>query len=106
MRRIVLVAGVILLALGAAALAHEERLVSGRVGRIDLPARLLVVEDRGQETSVRITVDADTAVRRCRPGAGLAGLAPGARVRVKYLDRGDGGFDTLSVLVLPERQGR
>jgi hypothetical protein len=106
MRRIVLVVCVAVLAVGGAALAHEERLVSGRVGRIDLPARLLVVEDPGQDTSVRITVDADTAVRRCGAGAGLAGLAPGARVRVKYLDRGDGGFDTLSLLVLPERQGR
>jgi hypothetical protein len=106
MKRSVLVVGVAMLAVGGAALAHEERLVSGRVGRVDLPAGLLVVEDPGQDTRVRVTVDADTAVRRCRAGAGLAALAPGARVRVKYLDRGDGGFDTLSVLVLPERQGR
>lgn len=94
------------LGVAAAALAHEERLVSGRVRQVDARARVLVVEDTAQERSVRITVDADTEVRRCRAETGLAGLQAGAKVRVKYLDRGGATFDILSVLVLPASQGR
>jgi hypothetical protein len=102
----VLGVGLAVLGVATLALAHEERLVSGRVETFDAHARVLVVEDRVQDRTVRVTVDRDTEVRRCRTASGLGGLAPGTHVSIKYLDRGDGGFDTLSVLVLPEPQGR
>ncbi len=106
MRRATVVVGLMTLVVVATAVAHEERLVSGRVETFDARARVLVVGDRAQDRSVRITVDPDTEVRRCRPDAGVGHLRPGAKVRVKYLDRGDNTFDTLSVLVLPDSQGR
>jgi hypothetical protein len=81
------------------AVAHEERLVRGRVERVDVPGQLLVVEDRERQQSVRVTIDPQTEVLRCRPGAGLAALKPGDRVRVKYLERGR-DLDVLSVIVL------
>lgn len=90
----------------AVALAHEERLVSGRVEAWDATARTLVVDDRAEDRTVTITVDTDTEVRRCRAGTNTGGLKPGAKVRVKYLDRGREGLETLSVLVLPDGQGR
>ncbi|MBI1734201.1 MAG: hypothetical protein HYR51_03410 [Candidatus Rokubacteria bacterium] len=89
----------------AGALAHEERLVSGRVETWDAEARALLVDDRAQDRTVRITVDPDTEVRRCRAETGNAALRPGAHVRVKYLDRGREGLETLSVVVL-DGQGR
>lgn len=99
------VALAILLA-AAVALAHEERLVSGRVDAWDATARTLVVNDRAEDRTVRVTVDTDTEVRRCRAETGTGALRPGAKVRVKYLDRGREGLETLSVLVLPDGQGR
>ena len=106
MRRAAILGGLATLVIVAAAVAHEERLVSGRVEAVDVRARLLVVADRAQERSVRITVDPETEVRRCRPDVAPGGLRPGAKVRVKYLDRGADTFDTLSVLVLSDPQGR
>jgi hypothetical protein len=98
--------GVVLLAaLGASsgALAHEERLVIGRVQAIDLDRRLLVVQDAERDRTVRLTVDAETEVQRCRP-AESAALQRGAQVRVKYLDRATGRLETLSILMIPGRQ--
>lgn len=81
--------------------AHEERVVIGRVQVIDLTKKVLVVEDPERERTVRLTVDTDTEVRRCRHGLPLASVPAGARVRVKYLDRPGGGLETLSILMLP-----
>lgn len=106
MRRRTLGAVLAALAVTAAAQAHEERLVIGRVERLDAAKRLLVVQDPERGRSMEITVDPETEVRRCRVERGLAALRPGATVRVKYLDRGATTFDTLSVLVLPDGQGR
>lgn len=106
--RSVALAGVVALAGMSVALAHEERLVRGRVRQIDAPKSVLVVEDPERERAVRVTVDADTEVRRCRAGAGLAAVKPGDRVRVKYVDDGRGvatrgrDLDALSVLVLED----
>ncbi len=80
--------------------AHEERLVVGRVERVDLERGVLVVQDPERDRTVRVIVDADTEVRRCRAGLGLRGVKPGAKVRVKYLDRASGPLETLSLLVL------
>jgi hypothetical protein len=107
--RAVAVAVVIALVGMSVALAHEERLVRGRVRQIDAPKSLLVVEDPERERSVRLTIDADTEVRRCRAALGLAALAPGDRVRVKYVDDGRGlatrgrDLEILSVLVLERK---
>jgi hypothetical protein len=83
------------------ALAHEERLVIGEVQTIDLEKNLLVVQDPERERTVRLTVDGETEVKRCRQGLALAALRVGAKVRVKYLDRPGSGLEVLSILILP-----
>lgn len=98
--------GLAAMTLATVAFAHEERLVIGRVERLDLGARLLVVQDPERDRTVQITLDPETEVRRCRLASGLATVRPGAKVRVKYLDRGGGVFHTLSLLVLPDSRGR
>lgn len=103
-RRVILTASLLGLAAFSIARAHEERLVVGQVERIDLARKLLVVHDQERDRDLRIAVDADTEVRRCRGGAALAAVKPGARIRIKYLDRGAAGLETLSVLVLPEQR--
>lgn len=84
--------------------AHEERLVIGRVERVDLERKVLVVQDPERDRTVRVIVDTDTEVRRCRAGLALRGVKPGARVRVKYLDRASGPVETLSLLVVPAQK--
>ena len=103
-RRVVLTASLVSLAAFSIAWAHEERLVIGQVERIDLASKLLVVHDQERDRDLRIAVDADTEVRHCRSGAALAAVKPGARIRIKYLDRGAARLETLSVLVLPEQR--
>lgn len=81
--------------------AHEERLVIGQVEAIDLAKKVLVVRDPQRDRTVRLTLDAGTEVRRCRHGTSLAAVPAGAHVRVKYLDQPGGGFEALSILMLP-----
>ena len=104
MRRLVSAVGWMLL--GALAVpswtsAHEERLVIGRVEVVDLAKKVLVVRDPERDRTVRLTVDPETEVRRCRHGTSLAAVPTGARVRVKYLDKPGGAFEALSILILP-----
>ena len=102
--RVMLGTGLVVGLLGVAiplAVAHEERLVVGRVDRIDVGGKTLVVQDPERDRNVRLTIDAETEVRRCRAGLGLAAVRPGDRVRVKYLDRGT-TLELLSVLTLKD----
>jgi hypothetical protein len=85
----------------SAALGHEERLVIGEVQAIDAAHHLLVVRDAERDRSVRLVVDPETEVQRCRRGLPLAALQVGARVRVKYLDRPNRGLEARSILILP-----
>ncbi len=106
MRRPAGAIGAVLLALlcgPAAAPAHEEKLVIGRVEVIDLDKKMLVVVDERART-VRLVLDDETEVRRCRHGLALATLRAGTQVRVKYLDRPGSALETLSILMLPDRR--
>jgi hypothetical protein len=84
------------------ALAHEERVVIGQVQAIDLAKNMLVVQDPERERTVRLVVDAETQVQRCRRGLTLVSVPVGAKVRVKYLDRPGGSLEALSILILPD----
>jgi hypothetical protein len=98
-------AGLLVLAwLPTSALGHEEKLVIGQVQQVDLKKNVLVVQDPERERTVRLVVDAETEVRRCRQGRSLAGLPVGTHVRVKYVDRPGGEAETLSILILPGRR--
>ena len=88
----------------SSALAHEERLMRGRVQAVDLDKKLLMVQDAERDRTVRLIVDAETEVQRCHPGLPVAALQPGARIRAKYLDRATGSFETLSILMVPGRE--
>src|SRR6266540_1642247 len=104
MRIVVSVLSGLLLALvwvGPWALAHEERLVIGQVQAIDPTKNMLVVQDPERERTVRLVVDAETQVQRCRRGLALVAVPVGAKVRVKYLDRPGGNLEALSILILP-----
>lgn len=107
MRRPAGAIGAVLLALlcgPVPAPAHEERLVIGRVEVIDLDKKALVVLDAERGRTVRLVLDDETEVRRCRYGLSLATLRAGTQVRVKYLDRPGGTLETLSILMLPDRR--
>ena len=95
-----------LLGLAPGAGAHEERLVIGRIASIDLAQKVMVVQDPERDRAVRLTIDADTEVRRCRHGLSPAAVPVGARVRVKYLDRPGGDPETLSILLLHAASGQ
>src|SRR5215831_15694245 len=84
------------------ALAHEERLVIGQVQAIDLTQNMLVVQDPERERTVRLVVDAETQVQRCRRGLALVAVPVGAKVRVKFLDRPGGSLEALSILILAD----
>ena len=83
-------------------LAHEERVVIGHVQTIDVGTHVLVVQDPERDRSVRLVVDAETQVQRCRQGLALTALQVGAQVRVKYLDRPGNALEALSILILAD----
>jgi hypothetical protein len=91
----------LLIGLGpAAGVAHEERLLVGRVEAIEPARKLLVlVAVQGGERR-RLEINPETEVVACRTRAGLAVVQPGALVRVKYLERAGGPFEARSVLLL------
>jgi hypothetical protein len=84
----------------AAAAAHEERLVIGRVETIDPARRLLMIVgvDGGERRRVELTPE--TEVLACRAAAGLAAVSAGGRVRVKYLEKAGSPSRAESILVL------
>jgi peptide deformylase len=82
------------------AMAHEERVVIGQVQVIDVGKNVLVVQDPERDRMVRLVVDAETQVQRCRRGLALTALQVGAQVRVKYLDRPGSALEALSILIL------
>jgi len=92
---------VMAIGLTAFAWAHEERLVIGAVQNVDLTRNLLVVHDPERDRTVRLSVDPETQVQRCRRGLPLASVKPGAQVRVKYVDSPGREFQTLSILIMP-----
>jgi hypothetical protein len=96
-----LVALVGLLALlPAGAAAHEERLMVGRVERIEPARRLLVLTDVQSGERRRMAVDSETEVIVCRTETSLAAVRRGGVVRVKYLERAGGEPEAQSILLL------
>jgi len=107
MRALTAVLGGLLLVAGWGppwASAHEERLVIGQVQAIDLKRNVLVVHDPERDRTVRLVLDPETQVQRCRRGLPLTAVQAGSQVRVKYLDKPGGGLETLSILMLPDRK--
>lgn len=80
--------------------AHEERLLVGRVERIDPARKLMIVVDSQGGERRRLEVNPETEVMVCRTSAGLAALHPGATVRVKYLERAGSLGEARSLLLL------
>jgi hypothetical protein len=81
--------------------AHEERLVVGRVEAIDAArGRLVVVGAEGSERR-RLEVTPETETLACRAAAGLATVAAGALVRVKYVEKAGSPSRAESILLLP-----
>lgn len=80
--------------------AHEERLLVGRVERIEPERKLMVVVDSQGGERRRLEVNQETEVMVCRTSAGLAVLHPGATVRVKYLERAGSPGEARSLLLL------
>lgn len=97
-------AALVLWLLPGSGVAHEERLVVGRVDTVDPARKLLVVTDTQGGGRRRLEVNAETEVVACRASAGLAVLYPGATVRVKYLERAGGPSEVKSVLLLGSRR--
>src|SRR2546422_10559988 len=60
------------------ALAHEERLMRGRVHAVDLAKKLLMVQDAERARTARLIVDAEAEAQRGPPGVAVAPLEPGA----------------------------
>ncbi len=92
--------------LSHAAWANGEKVVVGQVEAVNPQRNLLVVSEVQTEKTVRLMVDAGTEVKRCRKALPLSEVRAGQTVRVKYLDRAAGGFEALSILVLPAPTGQ
>jgi hypothetical protein len=84
----------------AAAAAHEERLLIGRVETIDLVRRLLVVVGADGGERRRMEMTPETEVLSCRAVPGLAAVSAGGLVRVKYLEKAGSPSRAESILVL------
>jgi hypothetical protein len=82
------------------AVAHEERLLVGRVEAVEPARKLLVLIDAKGGARRRLEVNPETEVMACRSSAGLGVLQPGAMVRVKYLERAGAPSEVKSVLLL------
>ena len=105
MRPVAALLGVLVtVGLSTSAWAHEERLVIGEIQKLDLQRNLLVVHDPERDRTMRLAVDADTQVQRCRRGLLLTAVQVGTQVRVKYVDSPGGELQTLSILILPGRR--
>lgn len=98
-RPLVALAGLLAL-LPAGAAAHEERLMVGRVERIEPARKLLVLTDAQSGERRRLAVDPETEVIVCRTETSLAAVQRGEVVRVKYLERAGGEREARSILLL------
>ena len=84
----------------AAAAAHEERLLIGRVEAIDLMARRLVVVGAEGGERRRLEMTPETEALACRAVPSLAAVSTGALVRVKYVEKAGSPSRAESILVL------
>ncbi len=80
--------------------AHEERLVVGRVERIEATRGILTVGDTRSGERRRIEITPETEVIVCQTGVPLAVVWTGALVRVKYIDRIGGEPEAQSILLI------
>jgi hypothetical protein len=103
-RRAVLLAAVVLATWSDVGVAHEERLVVGRVEAVEPARKLLVLIDANGGARRRLEVNPETEVMACRSSAGLGVLQPGAMVRVKYLERAGAPSEVKSVLLLGSKR--
>lgn len=95
-----LVALALLVGAPVPAAGHEERLAVGRVEAVDDARSLLVLTEAGRSSRLRLQVTPETDVVVCGTAAGLAAVAVGSMVRIKYLDRADAEPQAQSVLLL------
>jgi hypothetical protein len=86
--------------LPAAAAAHEERLLVGRVETIDPARRLMVVVGADGGERRRLSMTPETEALACRAVPGLAAVSRGALVRVKYVEKAGSPSRAESILVL------
>jgi hypothetical protein len=84
----------------APVMAHEERLLVGRVETVEPARKLLVVRDTQRGDRRRLEVNQETEVMVCRTGTELSALRPGGLVRVKYMERSGGELEVRSILLL------
>jgi hypothetical protein len=80
--------------------AHEERLMVGRVERIEPTRGILTVGDARSGERRQIEITPETEVIICQTRAPLAAVWTGARVRVKYLDRRGGEPEAQSIFLI------
>ena len=83
-----------------AAVAHEERLLVGRVETVDVARRRLVVVGAEGSERRRLEVTPETEALACRAAPGLAAVSAGAQVRVKYVEKAGSPSRAESILVL------
>jgi hypothetical protein len=103
-RRVALLVAVLLGVGQGVGVAHEERLLVGRVEAVEPARKLLVVVDAKGGARRRLEVNPETEVMACRSSAGLGVLQPGAMVRVKYLERAGAPSEVKSVLLLGSKR--
>jgi hypothetical protein len=103
-RRVALLVAVLLGVGPGVGVAHEERLLVGRVEAVEPARKLLVVVDAKGGARRRLEVNPETEVMACRSSAGLGVLQPGAMVRVKYLERAGAPSEVKSVLLLGSKR--
>jgi len=100
MKRIVTVLLMLLACAPATVVAHEERLLIGRVETIDGARRHLVVVGAEGSARRRLEVTPETEALACRAAPGLAAVSAGTLVRVKYVEKAGSPSRAESILVL------
>lgn len=99
-RRIVVATFTVVGLWAGTAVAHEERLLVGRVETVDPARKLLVVVSTAAGERRRLELTPEAEVIACRGNAGLGVVQPGGLVRVKYLDKAGNPPEIQSILVL------
>ena len=98
--RLGLVLLVVVVVWPAVSVAHEERLLVGRVETIDVARKLLVVTRADAAARQRLEVTPETEVIACRSVTGLGAVRAGGLVRVKYLEKPGSPLQVQSILLL------